>query len=208
MSMNDLSTSKNTTVAVFDFDGTISDRHTFWRYLRFIAKPHVFWPSLLPLGLTITNVVRKKTTLMDGRVAFIERFLGGMPIETEKKYAADFIAGPLKDWIRPEAVRRLKWHQAKGHKTILVSNAPENYLVPWGQSMGFDHICGSRLEVVDQRLTGRIDGKNCVDDEKVRRLREHLGDLNDFFIYAYGDSTGDHALLEVADRPFYKNWYK
>jgi phosphatidylglycerophosphatase C len=208
MNMNVLNTLEKDTVAVFDFDGTLSDRHTFWRYLRFIAKPHVFWPSLLPLGITVANVLRKKTTVMDGRIAFIERFLGGVPIETEAQHAANFIAGPLQDWIRPEAIRRLKWHQAQGHHTVLVSNAPENYLVPWGRAMGFDHVCGTRLQVVDQRLTGRVEGQNCVDEEKVRRLREQLGDLSQFFIYAYGDSTGDHALLNVADRPFYQNWYK
>jgi phosphatidylglycerophosphatase C len=197
------------TVAVFDFDGTISDRHTFWRYLRFLAKPQVFWSSLVPLTPTITKVLLKKITLMEGREALVRNFLSGMPAEIEAQYAESFIAGPLPAWIRPEAIRRLKWHQDQGHITILVSNAPESYLVPWGKkAMGFDHVCGTRLEVKDQCLTGRIDGENCVDDEKVNRLKEKLGDLSDFFVYAYGDSSGDHALLKIADRPFYQNWYK
>jgi phosphoserine phosphatase len=34
-----------------------------------------------------------------------------------------------------------------------------------------------------------------------------LSNLDDFYIYAYGDSSGDDALLGIANSPFYRNWY-
>ena len=130
-----------------------------------------------------------------------------MPQTTEARYAKRFVKGPLRDWIRPAALRRLRWHQAQGHMTVLVSNAPENYLIPWGNSVGFDQVCGTRLEVQGGRLTGRVDGKDCVGEEKVRRLKEVVKDLDQYHVFAYGDSEGDDELLEIADSPFYRNWY-
>lgn len=205
--MTESATPPSQVIAVFDFDGTISDRHSFWRYLRFIATPWLFWPSVLCLAPNIIAVLIGKTALMEAREAFIHRFLGNMPIEVEAKHAARFISGPLKRWIRPAALRRLRWHQSQGHRTALVSNAPENYLIPLGKSLGFDYICGSRLETNCGRLTGRVAGENCVGHEKVRRLKEQVSDLDRFYVYAYGDSEGDEELLAVADSPFYRNWY-
>lgn len=195
------------TIAVFDFDGTISDRHTFWRYCKFIATPWVFWPSVLMMLPSILGVLIGKVHLMTARAGFIRRFLGNLPQQREAEYAAHFLAGPLPQWIRPAALRRLRWHQAQGHRTILVSNAPENYLLSWGKSMGFDHVCGTRLEVANGRITGRVAGNDCVGAEKVRRLEQRVGDLDRLYIYAYGDSDGDRELMAAADSPFYRNWY-
>lgn len=205
--LSDVKATDKPVLAVFDFDGTITDRHTFWRYLRFIAKPVAFWLSLVPLAPVIAGVLTGRTSLMSARAAFIARFLAGMAVDVEARHAASYIAGPLQQYLRPAAIRRLRWHQARGHRTALVSNAPENYLVPWGRSAGFDHVCGTRLEISGQRLTGRVCGENCVDDEKLRRLEQCVGPLARYYVYAYGDSEGDRALLRVADSPFYRNWY-
>lgn len=203
----EVAASNKPVLAVFDFDGTITDRHTFWRYLRFMATPIVFWLSLVPLAPVIAGVLTGRTTLMSARAAFIARFLTGMAVDVEARHAARYIAGPLQQWLRPSAIRRLRWHQTRGHFTALVSNAPESYLVPWGRSVGFDYVCGTRLEITDQRLTGRVSGENCVDEEKLRRLEQCIGPLARYYVYAYGDSEGDRALLRVADSPFYRNWY-
>jgi phosphoserine phosphatase len=36
--------------------------------------------------------------------------------------------------LRPEAVGRLHWHQAQGHRTVLLSASPEIYLKPWAET--------------------------------------------------------------------------
>ncbi|QLF94928.1 HAD family hydrolase [Pseudomonas sp. ABC1] len=194
-------------LAVFDFDGTLTDRHTFWRYMRFIVGPRAFWLNMIPLLPQMLGVLLGMVPLMQARLAFIERYLGGLSQEQEREHARAFIAGHLPLWLRPEALRRLQWHQSKGHVTALVSNSPENYLQPWGKSVGFDHVCGTRLATGAQRLTGGIDGRNCVEQEKMTRLRGCVANLDTFDIYAYGDSSGDAALLEAATFPFYRNWY-
>lgn len=194
-------------LAVFDFDGTLTDRHTFWRYMRYIVGTKPFWLRIIPLLPKMLSVIVGFTPLMQARLAFIACYLSGLSVEQEREHAKYFIAEQLPRWLRPEALRRLQWHQSMGHTTALVSNSPENYLIPWGTAVGFDYVCGTRLATAENTLTGGVSGANCVGEEKVTRLRGCLSNLDDFYIYVYGDSSGDDALLDIADSPFYRNWY-
>jgi HAD superfamily hydrolase (TIGR01490 family) len=193
-------------LAVFDFDGTLTDRHTLWRYTRYVAGP-AFWPSLLALVPAAARLATGRGTLMDARAALLVRFLGGLAVEEEAAHARRFARERVPGWVRPAALRRLQWHRERGHRTVLVSNAIESYLVAWGRRAGFDDVIGTRVEAAAGRLTGRVDGDNCVGAEKVRRLAERVGGLAGYHVYAYGDSDGDRELLAAADSAFYRNWY-
>jgi phosphatidylglycerophosphatase C len=58
--------------------------------------------------------------------------------------------------------------------------------------------------VKDGRVTGRFLTKNCSGKEKVRRIAERY-DLESFdHIYAYGDTPGDKAMLDLADEKHYR----
>ena len=60
------------------------------------------------------------------------------------------------------------------------------------------------LEIKDKTITGKTFKKNCHDPEKVKRIRE-LYNLSDYkYIYAYGNSRGDHEMLDIADERHYK----
>ena len=107
-------------------------------------------------------------------------------------------------WLRPDTVSRLRRHRELGHRVVLVSASLEQYLVPFGQSLGVDGVVCTRLERNEQGLlTGRLDGANCRGPEKARRLERWLADngLADATLWAYGDSAGDDELLARADHP-------
>lgn len=55
-----------------------------------------------------------------------------------------------------------------------------------------------------RKLTGKIDGKNCYGEEKVRRIQEKYP-LSEFSeVYAYGDTSGDRPMLKLGTSSFYK----
>jgi phosphoserine phosphatase len=62
------------------------------------------------------------------------------------------------------------------------------------------------MEIEDGRITGRLSGRNCYGPEKVERLEEVLGKLDNYLVYAYGDSKGDRELLAVADHGFFRHF--
>ena len=87
---------------------------------------------------------------------------------------------------------------------VVVSASPETWIRPWCEAQGMEAIA-TRLEEREDRLTGKIAGRNCQGEEKVRRVREII-DLDSYTrIYAYGNSSGDMPMLSLAHER-YLNW--
>lgn len=195
-------------LAVFDFDKTMTDRHSFWRFLRYCAGHFKFYfaPFLFPKD--IMRFYRKEITLMEFREIAIKYFFLGMDKSNFMNKATKFSKEKIPGWIVTEALEKVKEHQEKGHKVALVSNAAQEYLTPWATYLGFDYIIGSRFDIESNKLTGKLIGDHCYGAEKVKRLQLEVGQLENYELYVYGDSEGDKELLEKATHPYYRSFTK
>lgn len=196
-------TSEARGLALFDFDGTLTYGDSLFPFLRetsglprFLLIMISCLPTLLAYRLGLMTNHRAKERVL-------RRFLRAVRTEDFRAACARFAEGRLKYLINPEALERLRWHQAMGHKTILISASLEDYLGKWGKENGFDLVVCSRLKVAGELCSGDFDGGNCHGEEKVRRLKELISDLSSFTVYAYGDSPGDLPLLALAEHRFY-----
>ncbi len=195
-----------TTVAAFDFDGTISYRDSLLPFLIFIDGLPLTLLKFIPLlptllGFQLGFISREKT-----KEAIFTAFFRGKPIEQLRFQGELFAADQLEKEIRPEAIDHIRWHQQEGHLCILISASLDIYLQPWAEAVGFDHIICSQLEIdKEDRVTGHLAGPNCRGEEKVKRLKEIMGEEKNYYLYAYGDSDGDKELLEFADEPFLRS---
>ena len=115
------------------------------------------------------------------------------------KYARDVLPG----MIRPKALERIKWHKAQGDVVVVVSAAPDVYLVDWCRRLELDVIC-TELEAKHGILTGRYRHGDCTGKEKLRRILEkyHLEDYQ--IIYAYGDTNEDDEMLSIANKKYFR----
>lgn len=114
-------------------------------------------------------------------------------------------AAAVEAYFRPAALEQIAWHRDQGHRLIMVSASLDGYLQYVATTLGFDDLLCTTLEVDEQQVcTGATVGGNCRAMAKVHRLQQHLGDLSQFELYAYGDSAGDKEMLEVADHPSFK----
>jgi phosphoserine phosphatase len=78
-------------------------------------------------------------------------------------------------------------------------------LARWFQLSG---VIAVDPEVRDGVLTGRMRHPNVRGEQKAVRLRQWLGapaegPLEGVELWAYGNTSGDHALLALADRAFW-----
>lgn len=195
-----------TAIAAFDFDKTLTTKHTFWRLLWRAVGPLRFGAGVIRLSPAILEFFRRRVTLLELRERTIHYFLAGFPADRFRALCEDFARRSIPRWIRQTAAERIAWHQQRGDRILIVSNAPEDYLVPWADSVGISAVLGSRFEVEEDRLTGRLLGTHCYGEEKVKRLRELLGDLGRYEIYAYGDSPGDLPMLRIATHGYYRTF--
>jgi len=119
--------------------------------------------------------------------------------------STEFSIKIIPDLVKPEAIQSIIQHIGKGDRVIVISASFENWLVDWCKTMKLELI-GSKIEVRNGLITGKIEGRNCYGTEKVIRLKQYL-DISQFSeIYAYGDSKGDLPLLELANHRFYQSF--
>lgn len=195
-----------TIVAAFDFDGTITTRDSLLPflihstgYLKALSKLTTLSPEYLRYICNLSS--RQKT-----KEITLTSFFGGVELQQLQKLGEAYAASNmLNHLITPQAKKRIAWHQAQNHLCVLISASIDVYLEPWRKSAGFDHLICSQLEVTpEKKVTGKLQGLNCWGPEKARRLKELLGQKENYTLYAYGDSRGDKELLEMADYPFYR----
>jgi phosphatidylglycerophosphatase C len=194
-------------LAAFDFDGTITRRDTLVPFLVRVAGRRRFagaWARIGAAGarggvpLTDRDAVKAELVrlLLAGRDGDELRRLGDL-------YARDL----LSDALRPMVVDRIHRHRARGHRTVIVSASLVYYLEPLARTLGIDAVIGVEPEESGGRLTGRLARPNVRAEEKALRLREWLGIPPDeppgVTVWAYGNTSGDHALLAMADRAFW-----
>jgi HAD superfamily hydrolase (TIGR01490 family) len=191
------------TIAAFDFDGTLTYRDTLIPYLAFCCGwPRLIWAGFknLPalLGYMLGHIDRKQI-----KEIFLTELLKGLPISQLKESGTAFIHAHINSNLRPKGIERLKWHQSKGHRCILISANLNVNLEAWAKEMGFERLISSEVAADSAgNATGRLAGENCWGPEKRARLEKLLGSKSGYLLYAYGDSRGDQEMLELADFPF------
>lgn len=195
-------TSDRPGLAAFDVDGTLSKRDTLIPFLASVAGSR-----RLSMGLA-RAIGKARRGRGEAKQELITATLAGRRPEELDPLIEAFVDRLLARGMRPETVKRVAEHRDAGHDVVLISASPDLYLRALGRRLEVTDVCSTRLAVDGNgRLTGRLDGPNCRAGVKVERLKAWLADrpgspaLEDFEIWAYGDSSGDLDLLAVADHP-------
>jgi phosphatidylglycerophosphatase C len=188
-------------VAAFDVDGTLTVRDCVRPFLQQIGGVHglVVAFARRPLASVWAAVRRDRDRLKE---IFVGGVLRGRAVTVVNSMGEAFAAKISGAWLRSDTLARLRWHQQRGHRVVLVSASLAPYLHPLGRFLGVDAVlCAEPRRAGDVYADG-LEGANCRRAEKVRRLDMWLHDVGaaDAFVWAYGDSAGDAELLARADR--------
>ena len=101
--------------------------------------------------------------------------------------------------VRPGALSEINQLRIQGFEIVVVSASAGNWIRKWTNSFSLQLIA-TKLEVKNGLITGRIDGKNNHGEQKVMNIQERWN-LNEYDeIYAYGDSSGDKPMLDLATK--------
>lgn len=192
-------------IAFFDMDGTITNRDSL---IHFIIYSHGYRQLVIGILLNIHYLTAYKLGFYPNHKAkerFISHFFGGWGMEKFHDVAAKYSARELDKIIRPQAIEKIMWHQRQGHKTVVVSASIDSWLSKWCETHGLELI-STQLQFDNGKITGRFATKNCHGIEKERRIKEKY-DLSEYdYVYAYGDSSGDREMLQLANEKYFKHF--
>ncbi|PFG58683.1 HAD superfamily hydrolase (TIGR01490 family) [Vibrio sp. ES.051] len=185
-------------LALFDFDGTITREDMFRLFLHYSAYGLRKWVgkmvimpfyALYKLGVLPARLIRPLSSF----IAF-----SGKETQQIAMIGAQFAHDVIPLYLRPEAVEKLEWHQRRGDTIVVVSASLNAYLTPWCDANRYHLLC-SELISQQPKLSGLYQQGDCSLERKVSRVKAAFS-LNEFTsIYAYGDTHEDIPMLKLAD---------
>ena len=205
------------TIHAFDFDGTLTRRDTLIEFIRYVKGNKEFLIGFLKhLHLLILMKMGIMPNWKTKRIIF-QYFFGGMTEEKFNEYCEKF-AHDKASLLKKKGMSAVNKAVMDGDQVVIISASIENWVTPFLLPRGGETaasprggfvgvtIIGTKVQVVDGKLTGRFLTKNCYGEEKVRRLLEQYPNRKEYKLVAYGDSRGDHALLDFADEGHYREF--
>lgn len=201
------------TVAVFDFDGTLTWYDSLLPFLASVQGAGATARAVVAESPRLGRAALGRASRDEAKEALLTRLLGGVDVE-QVSARGEAYAQRLVRRLRPGMRRRLDWHRRLGHQVVIVSASPSLYVEPTGRRLGVDAVLATELEAgSDGRLTGKLLGRNCRGEEKATRLRQWLETSLPAAVdhpwpqlWAYGDSSGDREMLALADNAMWVGW--
>ena len=191
------------TLALFDFDGTITTDDSLIKFIRYAVGERKTFFGMMSLSPMLLAYKLKLIPNYEAKEKMLGYFFGGMDELKFQEIAREYSLKKIDQIVRPAALEKIEWHKQEGHKVTIVSASMECWLKPWCERNGIELI-STRLERSGGIITGKFDGRNCHGPEKAKRVKKRFI-LEDFeYIYAYGDSSGDKELLELAHDKNYR----
>ncbi len=206
-------------VAAFDFDGTLTHGDTLLPFLATaLGWPRFAWALLRSSPWLVGHALR----LVRNDIAKARLFkaaLAGVATAEVQRWAERWVCEQLPGQLRgaeDPTMARLAWHRSEGHCCVMVSASPDIYLERAAELLGFDGLVCTQMEVeskgldLGEALTGRMKTPNCHGEQKVIRLQAWLSERYDgaalasMTLYAYGDTSGDKAMLRMAQQAWYR----
>jgi HAD superfamily hydrolase (TIGR01490 family) len=192
------------TLALFDFDGTISRKDStslFFKYL--LGENKYYIKKIFLLGPFL--IIYRFGYLDDDRIKYYRNriMLSSYSYDFLEQCAKSFSKLILPTIIKDSAMQALLSYSKSGATIVIVSASLDIILQDWCVENGFKLIT-NKLNVVNGRITGYFEKPDCNFDHKKDRIRLEIN-LKDFKeIHAYGDSSGDFSMLSLASKRFYR----
>ncbi|CAN5571030.1 HAD-IB family hydrolase [soil metagenome] len=191
------------TLALFDFDGTITNKDSLLHFTGFANGKTALYAGVIMLS---PIMILNKAGFISAQYTknrFLRFFFRNWNTDEFKQLCKNYAATELKNIIRENAIEKINWHKQQGHRVVIVSASPENYIQPWCEASGIECIA-TKLLATHQSLKGVIDGLNCNAEEKKKRIEAVINIADYEEIYGYGDTKGDKAMFSLCTKTFYQ----
>ena len=190
-------------LALFDFDGTITTKDTFIEFIRFVKGDVAVGVGFVLLAPILVAYKLRLIPNWRAKEIVFGYFFKNMLYTDFEEYGQRFATEALPKLLRKSAIHEILKLAAEKWEIFIVTASAAEWIRPWSEPYSIT-LLATKWEVIDGKITGRIEGKNCYGEEKSARIQKET-DLNSFTeIYAYGDTKGDREMLALATKKHYR----
>ncbi len=148
-------------LALFDFDGTITKKDSFYDFIGYIGSIHksliikiiLFLPVSIAYVLGILPMGKSKEL-------FLTFCFKGWEKSYFDKIAEKYGETKLPKIIRPRALEQIQMHKLNNDKIVVVSASLDSWIEAWCLKNDMDLISSS-LEIKNSLITGKLKGEDC-----------------------------------------------
>jgi phosphatidylglycerophosphatase C len=191
-------------IAFFDFDGTITHKDTLPEVLKFIRGKVPYYIGIILLSPVILAHKLHFISPHAAKEQLLRYFLRGIPVDEFNVKCKEFVETRMQRLFRKSALAEIRKHLQSDTRVVVVTASPENWVRPWCQQFNIECIATKLKVSGNGMLTGTISGQDCSGEEKVRSILKKYNLSHFSKIYAYGDSPGDLRMLSLATDSYYK----
>ncbi len=193
-------------LAVFDLDGTIIEGQS-----PAIMVFNLFKKGIIPIGRAIITGfwgLGYKAGLDLDSVSVRERIFktfAGKNVDEVDAYIEKVCREKISKHIRPKAIKAIMQHNRAGDVVVLVSASFDPISRHFADLLGIDHQVSTRMQIVNDVYTGKIEGAPVEGEEKLLRLKQYANETFGEGTWEIGSSYADHDsdiyILAVAENP-------
>ena len=185
------------TIAIFDFDGTITTKDTLFDFIVFSKSRFKLYTGLIYLSPIL--ILYKLSVIKNEKAKEIlfSFFFKNNDYYQFKELGKKYITR-IEAIIHQDSRVELEKYKENKTKIVIVSASIKEWIEPWATKNGIQ-VISTNIEVENNKITGRFSSRNCYGIEKVNRLKKVFPNREDYYLIAYGDSNGDNELLKYAD---------
>ncbi|MFD1007233.1 HAD family hydrolase [Oceanisphaera ostreae] len=189
-------------LAIFDLDETLiaGDSASLW--LEFMVRRKLAHADILVQEKNLMSAYYQGRMDMSAYMTLTLAPIRHWQPQDLTPLVDEFVLQDILPIVYPEARARLNWHQAQGHRVVIISATGEHLVKPIARALGVEHAIGIMLECCEGSYSGRTRGVYSYQEGKLTRLQDWLQEqqLTPSLSYAYSDSLNDLPLLQYADQ--------
>lgn len=186
----------------FDFDGTLTYRDTMFLYLSFYNKRRFRFQFVrfIPLFILLKFKLVKAENV---KRSFVASVLKGASCEEIRSTSQRFFDHYFPTLFRRTALDFIASIDREKTDCVIVSASLDIWVQPFADHFRMQ-LLATRAAFKEGIFDGGFVGHNCNGEEKVRRLQEIFTVSEYDKIIAFGDTAGDHAMMNWADEGHFK----
>ena len=184
------------TLILVDFDKTLYKKDSLFKFTKFYTGSFKFYLGIIfltPVFLLMKlGIVSNQKT----KEFFLTYFFKDEDYTFFKQKGGNFAKTKIEKNINLNLLNEINSLKISNTIVYIVSASFNEWIFDWANKYRFKTIT-SRLQVVDGKLTGIIEGKNCSEIEKVNRIKNEINLSNFDKIIVYGYGKGDFEMLKL-----------